>query len=87
MEKIEIDGDIFYLKDGDIHNEDGPAILFKNGNKWWMKNGRLHKENGEAIERQEKKEKIFNEYWIDGRPANREEMRNIKRNKWIDKTL
>lgn len=89
MKKIDIDGDIFYLDElyGYLHNEDGPAIILKNGMEWWIKKGRLHKENGEAIDRPEKKEKIFNEYWINGKIANEDEIKNIKRNKWIDKAL
>ena len=44
---IEFDS-IRYYKDGLIHREDGPALLYK-GNKEWYINGYLHREDGPAI--------------------------------------
>lgn len=79
---IEICGDIFHLEDGFLHNEDGPSIEYANGTKWWMLNGKLHRDNGPAII--DKKEIVG--YWINGEPATEEEIKNIKRNKWIDRT-
>lgn len=83
MDKVvEICGDIFYLKDGLLHNEDGPSIVYANGVEWWMINGKLHRDNGPAVI--DKNEIIG--YWIDGEPATEEEIKNINRNKWIDRT-
>ena len=32
------------------HNENGPALIYKNGTKKWYKNGLLHRDDGPAIE-------------------------------------
>lgn len=80
---IEICGDVFYLKDGKLHRENGPSIVYRNGISWWMENGKLHRENGPAIINK----KEFLEFWIYGEPATEEEIINIKRNKWIDKAI
>lgn len=82
MEIINIDGDIFYLQNDELHRDDGPAIEFANGIQWWMQRGKLHRENGPAIV--DKRE--FMEYWINGESATEEEIINIKRNKWIDRS-
>jgi hypothetical protein len=82
MKKIEICGDVFYMEDENLHGEDFPAIEFKSGVSWWMQNGKLHRDNGPAIIGG----KEIIEYWINGEPATEEEIKNIKRNKWIDKT-
>ena len=34
----------------ELHREDGPAVIYPNGNKLWYLNGKLHRENGPAIE-------------------------------------
>ena len=34
---------------GEYHREDGPAVIWGNGNKTWYINGRLHREDGPAI--------------------------------------
>jgi hypothetical protein len=39
-----------YNKDGQLHCDNGPAIIFANGNKHWYKNGLLHREDGPAME-------------------------------------
>ena len=33
-----------------LHNEDGPAIEYQNGDKSWYIDGELHREDGPAIE-------------------------------------
>ncbi len=43
-------GDKHWLKNNQLHREDGPAIEYANGSKLWIKNGRLHRENGPAFE-------------------------------------
>ena len=35
--------------EGLIHRENGPAVIYANGDKEYRKNGKLHKENGPAI--------------------------------------
>jgi hypothetical protein len=37
-------------KNGDLHREDGPAIIWASGDKEWWLNGRRHREDGPAIE-------------------------------------
>lgn len=81
IEIINLCGDKFYLHDGILHNDNGPSIEYKNGVKWWFYKGKLHREDGKAIE--DRKE-IFN-YWINGEPATEEQIKNIKRNIWIDR--
>ncbi len=34
---------------GDLHCEDGPAVIFPNGHKAWLINGEFHREDGPAI--------------------------------------
>ena len=35
---------------GQYHRENGPAIIFENGDAYWFINGKLHREDGPAIE-------------------------------------
>lgn len=35
--------------DGRLHREDGPAIIYPNGDQYWYKNGKLHREDEPAI--------------------------------------
>jgi hypothetical protein len=41
--------DIFYLKDGLLHRNDGPALIQINGKTCWYKNGDLHRFDGPAL--------------------------------------
>lgn len=36
---------------GQLHREDGPAIIFPYGGQMWFQNGKLHRTGGPAIER------------------------------------
>ena len=38
-----------WSRDGEIHREDGPAVIHFNGNKEWRKSGKLHRDNDPAI--------------------------------------
>ncbi len=43
-------GTITYRNDsGELHNPDGPAIVYSDGEKWYCINGQLHNTNGPAI--------------------------------------
>ena len=33
-----------------LHNEDGPAVIWRDGDKFWWINGQLHRLDGPAIE-------------------------------------
>ena len=80
IEVVEIEGDVFYFKDGLLHRDGYPAIEFKSGDEWWIDNGMIHRENGPAIIHRKDVE-----YWVNDHRASKEEKKNIKRNYWIDK--
>jgi hypothetical protein len=40
----------YHNEKGECHREDGPAIIFHNGNKYWCINANLHREDGSAVE-------------------------------------
>lgn len=39
----------YFNDDNDIHREDGPAIIERNGTEKWCQHGRLHRENEPAV--------------------------------------
>ena len=39
-----------YYRDGKLHRENEPAIVYRNGNKIWYLDGKLHRLNGPAID-------------------------------------
>ena len=39
----------YYNSAGQLHREDGPAVIYACGTMWWMKNGRLHRDDGPAV--------------------------------------
>lgn len=44
-------GGMAWLKDGELHNENSPAIVLNSGSIFWLKNGLLHRDNDKpAIE-------------------------------------
>jgi len=59
---LHLDKSISYLKDGKLHREDGPALVWKNGKyfKYYI-NGILHREDGPALV-----SKHITEYRING---------------------
>lgn len=52
----------WYNEDGQYHKEDGPAIVYSNGDKFWYINGDLHREDGPAV----KFINGYNRWWING---------------------
>ena len=40
----------YYMKEGKLHREDGPAEIWPDGTKKWYKEGKLHRADGPAIE-------------------------------------
>jgi hypothetical protein len=44
------DGTIHYTRDGILHCDDGPAIVYPDGSLAWYKDGKLHNDDGHAIE-------------------------------------
>ncbi len=43
------DGSQVWWKDGKIHREDGPAVIWPDGTQRWYKDGKLHREDGPAV--------------------------------------
>jgi hypothetical protein len=47
---------------GFLHREDGPAVIWNNGNEEWFNNGKPHRENGPAVVHIDG----FKEWWFNG---------------------
>ena len=39
----------YYNSSGEYHREDGPAVIYADGNQYWWINGKRHREDGPAI--------------------------------------
>jgi hypothetical protein len=50
MVKITTDGTRFWIQNGNLHREGGPAIESVTGARRWLVNGELHREDGPAID-------------------------------------
>jgi hypothetical protein len=48
--KVYDNGDVWWLRDDELHREGGPAVEHANGGKQWYLNGELHREDGPACE-------------------------------------
>ena len=47
---IEITSNLISIyKNEKLHRDDGPAVIYSNGNKTWYKNGELHRDDGPAV--------------------------------------
>ena len=51
------------LPNGDLYREDGPAVEYRNGNKFWYLNNKRHREDGPAIEFKGSK----NQWYLNGK--------------------
>ncbi len=41
---------VFYLNNkGQLHRDDGPAVIYPDGSQAWYKNDEYHRENGPAV--------------------------------------
>ena len=40
----------WYDSDGELHRDDGPAVIYANGDKWWLQYSKLHRDDGPAWE-------------------------------------
>ena len=45
-----INGSKCWYRNGRLHREDGPALIFINGDKYWRHSGRWHIKDGHAVE-------------------------------------
>ena len=48
--KIDKFGTKRYYVNNILHRENGPAVVYVNGDTGWFKNGNLHREDGPAVE-------------------------------------
>jgi len=62
-------GNIIYTKDGELHREDGPAVIRTDGSQSWYKDGELHREDGPAV------------IWADGTQLWYKDGKHIKTNR------
>lgn len=46
--EIQTDGSHRWFKDGKLHRENGPAIVYEDGTHEWWFHGKRHRENGPA---------------------------------------
>ena len=44
-----LSGTKFWLLNGELHREGGPAVMYLNGDEWWYKHGKIHRIGGPAI--------------------------------------
>jgi len=63
VKKIDSCGIIRYIKMGGIHCEDGPAVIWPNGEEEYWVDGKRHREDGPAIIWPDGQK----EYWVDGK--------------------
>ena len=51
IKKVEYGSTFYYIKGTSmLHREDGPAMIYDNGDKYWYVNGKRHREDGPAVE-------------------------------------
>ena len=54
---------IIYKRNGVMHREGGPAVIYNDGSEMWAQNGKLHREEGPAV--------IYShgdyEHWVNGK--------------------
>lgn len=43
-------GTVYWLKNGDLHRDEGPAAIYPDGYRSWYQNGELHRLDGPAVE-------------------------------------
>ena len=53
VKRVDENGNQFWFESGQLHREDGPAIIWANGAKHWYKNGKCHRKDGPAIIRED----------------------------------
>ena len=65
----DIDGSEMWYKNGLLHREEGPAVIYSDGIKEWRKEGELHREEGPAIINWDG----IKEYWLNGKRLSKDE--------------
>jgi hypothetical protein len=74
-------GNKYWYKNGSFHRKDGPAIEYKNGSKYWYKNGLFHRTDGPAIEQHVAGDKIYTEWWVNGKQVSQARFASLYLNK------
>ena len=72
-----------WYRNGNIHREGGPAVIYLNGTKEWYQNGLRHREDGPARELPDGRKR----WWINGEPITEEEHGNWVRKKKLEAFL
>ena len=63
----------WYNEAGQLHNPDGPAIIYANGAQHWYFNDKLHRTDGPAIIGSD----VYQEYWIHGTILTEDQFKEI----------
>ena len=72
-------GDKFWLLNGKLHREGGPACEWTNGDKEWCLNGKYHREDGPAVEYAD-----GDKYWyLNDKPVDPETIADL----WLAKNI
>ena len=50
-------------KNGQLHRNDGPAVINADGSKFWYQNGKLHRTDGPAVQYADGSK----EWWVNGK--------------------
>jgi len=66
-------GTEFWYKDGDLHREDGPAVITEDGEEYWFRNNLLHREDGPALIPKEGSKA----YYLNDKEIDKEEYLNV----------
>ena len=64
---------VWHDSDGELHRDDGPALISKNGDQYWFQHGKRHRDDGPAIE------------WLDGDKFWYSNDKRLSFDKWLDK--
>lgn len=56
------DGTLWYYKNGHLHRDDGPAVIYPDGGRKWYKQDELHRDDGPAVEWPDSKR-----WWVNGK--------------------
>jgi len=66
---VNASGTQYWVKNGKLHREDGPALITEDGLQFWYKKGLIHREDGPAVIGADGHQ----EWWIDNNQYSKEE--------------
>jgi len=79
---VDKEGNTYYLRDRQLHREDGPAAFRINGNQTWYKNGLKHREDGPAVEFSDNSDD--NQYFYEGKNCTENQLTVLVREKKLE---